>query len=138
MSEEERRAIEELARLRVEGVVAGVVSTLHSAAILRLGLLPEAAEHRDLQQAALAIDTIAALLPVAERALPPASVMELRSALAQLQLAYAETAGTEPPPPPAGGAAGGAGETPSQPPPGRPAPQPPPSRPRIWTPRGEV
>jgi hypothetical protein len=138
MSDDERRAIEELARLRVEGVVAGVVSTLHSAAILRLGLLREAAEHRDLQQAALAIDTIAALVPVAERALPPASVGELRAALAQLQLAYAETAGTPPPPPPPGG---GAGETPRpEPPPQRqqPPPGPAPTRPSIWTPRGEV
>lgn len=134
MSEDERSAIEELARLRVEGVVAGVISTLHSAAILRLGLLREAAEHRDLQQAALAIDTITALVPIAERSLPPASVAELRSALAQLQLAYAETAGT--PPPPAAGDAGGTGGAP--PPPQRPTPEPPPSRPSIWTPRGEV
>jgi hypothetical protein len=133
MSDDERRAIEELARLRVEGVVAGVVSTLHSAAILRLGLLREAAEHRDLQQAALAIDTISALLPIAERSLPPASVAELRSALSQLQLAYAELAGTPPPPPPAGDA-----PPPEPPPRQQPPPGPPPRRPSIWTPRGEV
>jgi hypothetical protein len=84
---------------------------------------------------------------VLERVLDAASVTTLRSALSELQLAYAQAAeapaAAEPSPPgqpPAAGPdapAGGQGEAPKAPPQeqkSRIAPE----RPRIWTPGGDV
>jgi len=133
MSEDERQLIEELASMRVESVVASMLSTLHSQALLRLGVLRDAEQHADLAQAALAIDTLGALVPTAQRFMPPEAVSELKGALAQLRLAYASAAGS----------AGAPTLAPDEQPAGAPTPRnrpapPPPPRPKIWTPRGDV
>ena len=69
----------------------------------------------DLAEASLAIDAIAAQLPVLERVLPADAVSGFRQALTDLRLGYGEAASAAAEPPP------------------EPAPRPP-----IWTPGGEV
>ena len=48
---------------------------------------------RDLEEARLAIESLRALLPLAEAALPEAVSADLRSTVANLQLVYADLAG---------------------------------------------
>ena len=139
----------ELARLRVDQLLVQTASTLLSLGFTRIGGLPDAPELRDPPQARLAIEALVALRPVIEPLLPPASSAELRGALAELQLAYAEAVGAAGGPTaagPPGGGSPGAGQTAPTGPPPRPAaggPPPPPrrpepERPKIWTPRGDV
>ncbi len=143
MSAEEREMLAELARLRVDQLLVQTASTLLSLGFTRVGGLPEAPELRDPAQARLAIEALVALRPVIEPLLPPASSAELRGALAELQLAYAEAVGGAPPA--AAGPSAGAGQTAptGAPRPAAAAPPPPPRRPepprpKIWTPRGDV
>lgn len=59
---------------------------------------------RDLEEARLAIESLRALLPLAEASLPEAVSADLRSTVANLQLVYADLAGqpkAEPEPEPA-------------------------------------
>ena len=138
MSEDEQRAQEAAAEFMrtvpVQDVIVSMVQTVFDVGYRRTGLVGDGGE-RDLAQTTLAIETVRALLPVLERVLDAASMTTLRSALSELQLAYADAAepGAAPAEPPA------AGEPPE-------APQPPPAgqgpvtpeRPRIWTPGGDV
>jgi hypothetical protein len=88
-----RELAEELSRLRVEDVLIQTLITISSVGYRRLGLTEETKEDRDLQQARLAIDTMAALTPVLESVVPEELVREFNQSVASLQLAYAEAAG---------------------------------------------
>jgi hypothetical protein len=115
--------LRELVAVRAEEVVLSAIGGLVNVATVRLGLVPQAPEARDLVQARIAIDAVGALIGVIEPSLPPQGRQELQETLASLRMAYAQQA------PP--GAA-----QPAEP---REPPEPPkPKRPGIWTPRGEV
>ena len=134
-------AAEFMRTVPVQDVIVSLVQTVFDVGYRRTGLVGGGGE-RDLAQTALAIETVRALLPVLERVLDATSMTTLRSALSELQLAYADAAepgaatadaprAAEPPP-----AAGEPGEAPEPPPAekGRVTPE----RPRIWTPGGDV
>jgi hypothetical protein len=128
--EELRAAMEEqLRRVRVQDVLLQTVATLVNLGGRRLGLVPEAKEEQDLEQARLAIEATRALLPL----LGDEEARAVKDALSQLQVAFAREAG----------AAGPAG-TPEQAPAGEGKPRgkgPTPdeverakARAKIWTP----
>jgi hypothetical protein len=91
-TEEELRAAmeEQMRRLRVQDVVLQTVATLVNLGGRRLGLAPEAAGERDLEQARLAIEATRALTPL----LSPQDARAVKDALSQLQVAYAREAGS--------------------------------------------
>jgi hypothetical protein len=126
-------AAEFMRTVPVQDVIVSMVQTVFDVGYRRTGLLGGGGE-RDLAQTALAIETVRALLPVLERVVDPASVTTLRSALSELQLAYADAAekGTAAEPAPE--------EPPAEAPEPSPGPESriPPERPRIWTPGGDV
>jgi hypothetical protein len=132
-------AAEFMRTVPVQDVIVSMVQTVFDVGYRRTGLVGGGGE-RDLAQTALAIETVRALLPVLERVLEPASMTTLRSALSELQLAYAEAAKEPGAAEASGPAEPQAGE--GEPPPA--APQPPPEsritpeRPKIWTPGGDV
>ena len=99
-SEDQDRLAEELAEqlrtLKVEDVVVSALVQISSLGYRRLGLTPETREDRDLPQANLAIETMRALTPVLERALPAELVRDFGQSIANLQLAYAKAAQEEP------------------------------------------
>ena len=84
---------EELSRLRVEDVLIQTLITISSIGYRRLGLTEDTKDDRDLQQAKLAIDTMAALTPVLENVVPEELVRDFNQSVASLQLAYAQAAG---------------------------------------------
>jgi len=145
MSEDElRAALDELISIPVEQLLVGSIQTLANVAFLRLGVVEGAEAAVDRGQARIAIDAIAALESVLAPRMPEEVASELRSMLASLRMAYANTA--EMPPgvvmeeidddedpdgdePPGAGPAGGEGP---------PPPDAPSDRPSIWTPHGEV
>src|SRR5262245_58993956 len=85
-----RELAEELRRLRVEDVVVNTLVHVSSIGYRRLGLTEDTREERDLPQAALAIETIQALVPVLEDFLPEELVSSFEEQIANLQLAYAK------------------------------------------------
>jgi hypothetical protein len=78
-----------LARTPVRDVLLQTMATFVDMAGIRLGLGPAGDEPRDLPQARQAIETLRALLEVAERELGAAQVHPFREPLAALQMAYA-------------------------------------------------
>jgi hypothetical protein len=129
-SEEELRAAyeAEIKKLRVEDVVIQTVVSLVNLAGRKAGLAPGTEDERDPEQLRIAIEAAKALLPLVEGELGP-DAAQVRNALSQLQMAYAQGAQE----------GGGPGETPPAGPPqagegaGEQAPQqPPPSR--LWVP----
>ena len=149
MSDDEQRvqeaAAEFMRTVPVQDVIVSMVQTVFDVGYRRTGLI-EGGDQRDLAQTALAIETVRALMPVLERVLDASSLTTLRSALSELQLAYAQAAEA-----PAGEPS--AAEEPKAAEPDAPAgkqPQPPKAppqeaksriaseRPRIWTPGGDV
>jgi len=94
-SEEEMRAAieEQLRNLRVEDVVLQSVATLMSLAGRRLGLAPGSEGERDLAQAKLAIDGTRALVGL----IPDPQAGQIREALSQVQLAFAQLSGQSAP-----------------------------------------
>jgi hypothetical protein len=129
-SEEELRAQleEELRRITVRDVLLQTIVSLVNLGGQRLGLAPGAEDMRDIDQARLAIEGVRALLPLVEEQ-DAEQVRPIRDALSQLQLAYAQLAGT------------GSAEEPDAPGPQRPEQQPPergPERPTggLWVPPG--
>ena len=70
---------------------------LLSVGFARTGLTGEPDIEVDLAQTEQAIEAVRALMPVLERLLPPAALLEYRQALADLQMAYSR--GLEPPAP---------------------------------------
>jgi hypothetical protein len=94
LSQEElaRELAEELRRLRVEDVLVNTLVHVSSIGYRRLGLTEDSREERDLPQAALAIETMKALVPVLEDFLPQELVASFEDQIANLQLAYAKAA----------------------------------------------
>lgn len=139
MSESEQTAQEAAAEFMrtvpVQDVVVSLVQTVFDVGYRRTGLLGGAGDERDLDQTRLAVETVRALVPVLEQVLDAQSLTALRSALSELQLAYAEALEGPTPAP-----AAPAGEEPQQAPTAEP--EPPrtvtPERPKIWTPGGDV
>jgi hypothetical protein len=146
-TEEELRAAmeEQMRRIRVQDVVLQTVATLVNLGGRRLGLAPEAADERDLEQARMAIEGTRALVPL----LSPEEAQAVREPLSQLQMAYAREAGSAAADTAEAGAGTGEGE--GGPPPPReqsagPGDQPrrptreeaerAKARSRIWTPPG--
>ena len=112
-TEEELRAYgERLREIRVEDIIAGTLGPLLNVGTLRAGLVPGHEGEIDLAQLQKAIEAARALLPMVEQELGP-QLGAVRSAVSNLQIAYAKLAGGEPV-----GAEGA--------PPGEQAPPPPP------------
>ena len=133
MSEEQLREAyaaqleEQMRQLHVEDVIVQTVVTLVNLAARKAGLAPGTEGERDLGQLRLAIDGARALLALVETELGPDGA-QIRDALSQLQMAYAQLAqegGDE-------GGGGGPEGGPSQEPP--PGPGPAQSSGRIWVP----
>ncbi len=80
----EQELLDALRRLQVSDLLVQTLSTVSSLAYHRL-----AEEHRDLEQARLAIEAIRALVPVLAGSVPPELSRDLEQVLANLQLAYA-------------------------------------------------
>jgi hypothetical protein len=127
-SEEElRRRIEEgLRDVRVQDVLLESVVTLVNLTARRIAKPDE----RDLDQARVGIDAVRAVVGLLESE-PQAQV---RNALSELQMLFAQQSGDEGDAPEGGGEppAGGSGESPPEPP--KPGGTEPP--PRLWTPPG--
>jgi hypothetical protein len=106
-SEEElQRAYEaELKRLRVEHVLIEHVVAMINVGMMRTGLGPGTEDERDPGQVRLAIESIRALMPVLEQAVPQ-QAGQIRAALSQLQMAFVKIGGGGAAAP--GGEAGGA------------------------------
>lgn len=133
-SEEEMQAAYEaqLKQLRIEDVVIQTLVSLVNLGGRKAGLAPGTEDERDPDQLRLAIEGARALLPLVEQELGP-DAQQVRNALSQLQMAYAQSApagGGDP----AGGAGGSASGGPGQPqqPPQGPGQAPPASR--LWVP----
>ena len=123
-----RQMEEEMRRVRVQDLIAQSVVSILNLSYRRIAKEDE----RDLSQARAGIDAIGALVDHLE----PEAQQEVRNALSQVQMAYAQAAdepsgGGEPPPgpgaPPAPGG-GGTGQAPGE---AGGAAKPPP---RLWTP----
>jgi hypothetical protein len=82
---------EELRKLRIQDVVLSTVTTLGQLTYAKL-------EAGDLDQARLAIDAMAALLPTLEGRVEPDVLRDFRQVLANVRLAYAEAASKQEPP----------------------------------------
>ena len=125
ISEEELRALEaELERVHVDDVVLQTIVSLINLGARKgaVGAPPEAGIKPDYEQLRIAIEAVRALLPVIEPRHAD-KLAQVRDAVSQLQLAYAQGAG-------GGGQGGGepgAGPKPQEPPK-------PPSSGRLWVP----
>ncbi len=80
----EQELLDALSRLQVSDLLVQTLSTVSSLAYHRL-----AAEHRDLEQARLAIEALRALVPVLAGTVPPELTRDFEQVTANLQLAYA-------------------------------------------------
>ena len=114
---------QQLLQLRPRDLLAQTAVMLANQAAIRLGMASP--EHGDREQAREAIDALAGVVELLAPLSPPDEVEALRRDLAQLRMAYVQSA----PPAPAGG--GPAAEPPNEEGPGD-------ERPPIWTPGGEV
>ena len=125
-SEEELRAAyeAEIKKLRVEDVVVQTLVSLVNLAGRKAGLAPGTEDERDMDQLRVAIDASKALLPLVEAELGP-DAAQVRNALSQLQMAYAQGSGAA-----AGSSEGGAaaGEEPQPEQPEQPRPS------GLWVP----
>ena len=123
-TEEQMRAAleEEMRRVHVGDVVIQSVVSLINIGARRTGSTPDTEAEQDLTQAAIAIDSVTALLPVVEQ-LSPEQAGAVRDALSQLQLAWVKAGGKQTSsagPVGAGeGTSGGVQEPPDQDPPSR-------------------
>jgi hypothetical protein len=81
------RLEEEFKKLKVSDVLVQTVFTLSS-----LGFQKLSEEGRDLEQARLAIDSLRALVPALEGAVPAEVIRDFNQMVANLQLAYAKAA----------------------------------------------
>jgi len=80
----EQELLDALRQLQVSDLLVQTLSTVSSLAYHRLG-----EEHRDLEQARLAIEALRALVPVLAGAVPPELTRDFEQVTANLQLAYA-------------------------------------------------
>jgi hypothetical protein len=122
---EDMRAMlaQQLLTLRPRDLLAQTAVMLANQAAIRLGLASP--EHQDREQAREAIDALGGIVDLLVPLSPPEEVEALRRDLAQLRMAFVQSAEAPAPDPSA----------PAEPPeddgPGE-------ERPPIWTPRGEV
>jgi hypothetical protein len=86
VSEEE--LLDALRQLKVSDVLVQSLSTISSLAFHRLS-----EEHRDLEQARLAIEVLRAVQPVLRESLPPELARDFEAVTANLQLAFASAVG---------------------------------------------
>ena len=77
----EQDLVEALSRLQVSDLLVQTLSTVSSLAYHRL-----AEEHRDLEQARLAIEALRALVPVLSGSIPPELTRDFEQVIANLQL----------------------------------------------------
>jgi hypothetical protein len=122
---------EQLKQIRVEDVLIQTLVSLLNLGGRKAGLTPGTEGERDPEQVRQAIEGIRALLPVCEPLLGP-DAAQIRDALSQLQLAYAQISGT--PPAPAGAPAGDAPPTAAPGAPKPDEPRPGQSSGRLWVP----
>jgi len=80
----EQELVDALRQLQVADLLVQTLSTISSLAYHRL-----ADEHRDLEQARLAIEALRALVPVLAGAVPAELTRDFEQVTANLQLAYA-------------------------------------------------
>jgi hypothetical protein len=80
----EQELVDALRQLQVADLLVQTLSTVSSLAYHRL-----ADEHRDLEQARLAIEALRALVPVLSGAVPAELTRDFEQVTANLQLAYA-------------------------------------------------
>jgi hypothetical protein len=126
ITEEELRALEaELERVHVDDVVLQTIVSLINLGARKgaVGAPPEAGIQADYEQLRIAIDAVRALLPVIEPRHAD-KLGQVKDAVAQLQLAYAQGTGA------GGGGAAGAQAPPAQEP-EKPSAQ---SSGRLWVP----
>jgi hypothetical protein len=91
-TEEELRAYgERLRQIRVEDVIVETIGPLLNIGTLRAGLVPGHEDEVDLEQLGKAIEASRALLPLIERELGPQGPA-VKSAVSNLQVAYAQIA----------------------------------------------
>ncbi len=114
-----REMVRRLAETPVRDLLLQTLATFADMAGVRLGYGPGGREHRDLPQARLAIETLRALIGVAEAEIGAAQARPFREPLAQLQILYAQEV-----------------EADARPAPGEPDPKEPESR--LWTPGGDA
>ncbi len=120
--------VHRLGRTPVRDIVMQTMATMTDVAGIRLGLGPEGDVVKDLEQARLAIESLRALMGVAEREIGQASARPFRDPLAQLQMAFAQIAEADGAAVPQSGEPGAAGGgAPGQTPPDDPAS-------RLWVP----
>ena len=125
-SEEELRAAyeAEIKKVRVTDVVIQSLVSLVNLGGRKAGLAPGTEDERDLEQLRMAVEGARALLPLVEAELGP-DADQVRTALSQLQMAYAQGAGQ-------GGGQGG--QEPSGAPEPAQQPEQPKSSGRLWVP----
>jgi len=80
----EQTLLDALRQIDVSDLLVQTLSTISSLAFHRLS-----EEHRDLEQARLAIETLRALVPVLAGSVPPELTRDFEQVTANLQLAYA-------------------------------------------------
>jgi hypothetical protein len=92
-TEEELRALyeQELKRVRVDDVLVQTVVSLINLGGRKAGLAPGTEDERDLEQVHKAIEGVRALMPMVEPALGD-QAGQVREAVSQLQMAYAQLA----------------------------------------------
>ena len=84
----EEALLQALQQLKVSDLLVQTLSTVSSLAYHRLS-----EEHRDLEQARLAIEALRALVPVLSGSIPPELTRDFEQVLANLQLSYAAAVG---------------------------------------------
>jgi hypothetical protein len=141
--EELREYAERLKQIRVEDIIAETIGPLINVATLRAGLVPGSEDQVDLAQLRKAIEASRALIPLVEQEIGP-QLPAVKSAISNLQMAYAQLAGQggAPAEEPEGAAPGAADPEGGQAPP--PAPDEPAAKPgepgpaqrsgRLWVP----
>jgi hypothetical protein len=124
--EEIRAAYEaEIKKLRVEDVLVQTLVSLVNLGGRKAGLAEGTQDERDPQQLQMAIDGALGILPVVEPVLGQ-DAAQVRNALSQLQMAFAQMTG--------GQQAGGGAEPPAQAEEQQQPPQQPSSSGRLWVP----
>jgi hypothetical protein len=83
---------EQIRQLKIEDIVLSTMSTLGQLAYAKL-------DAKDLDQARLAIDAIAALLPTVEERVDAQGLRDFKQLLANVQLSFADAAKADPEPP---------------------------------------
>ena len=118
-------------QLRPRDLLSQTAVMLANQAAIRLGMASP--EHADREQAREAIDALAGVVELLAPTAEPDELEALRRDLAQLRMAFVQTAADAPPP------------SPEEPPASAESPEKPPEdedpgeqRPPIWTPGGEV